>query len=59
MKFHKLALIFMMVCSLAVFANSSIYSQDDDDDDDSSSEEEMDSDQWQAQWMSIQPRKLT
>ncbi len=33
MKFHKL-LVFMMVFSLAVFANSSVYSQDDDDDDD-------------------------
>ena len=48
MKFHKL-LLFMMVFSLAVFANSSVYSQDDDDDDDMSSNEEMDSDQWQAQ----------
>jgi len=49
MKFHKL-LLFMMVFSLAVFANSSVYSQDDDDDDDmSSEEEEMDSDEWQRQ----------
>ena len=41
----------MMVFSLAVFANSSVFAQDDDDDDDDdmSSEEEMDSDQWQAQ----------
>ena len=50
MKFHKL-LVFMMVFSLAVFANSSVFSQDDDDDDDDdmSSSEEMDSDEWQAQ----------
>ena len=39
----------MMVCSLAVFANTSVFSQDDDDDDDDASSEEMDSDQWQAQ----------
>ena len=48
MKFHKL-LVFMMVFSLAVFANSSVYSQDDDDDDDMSEPEEMDEDMWQAQ----------
>lgn len=40
----------MMVFSLAVFANSSVYSQDDDDDDDDmSAPEEMDEDMWQAQ----------
>ncbi|MEO8664557.1 MAG: LysM peptidoglycan-binding domain-containing protein [Ignavibacteria bacterium] len=49
MKFHKLVL-FMMVFSLAVFANSSVFAQDDDDDDDMSEEpEEMDEDMWQAQ----------
>ncbi len=46
MKFHKL-LVFMMVFSLAVFANASI-AQDDDDDDDME-EEEMDEEMWQAQ----------
>jgi LysM repeat protein len=42
---------------LAVFANSSVFSQDDDDDDDMSSDEEMDSDQWQAQMDEYTARK--
>jgi len=47
MKFHKL-LLFMMMFSLAVFANSSVFAQDDDDDD-TEEPEEMDEDMWQAQ----------
>lgn len=55
MKFHKL-LVFMMVFSLAVLAQST-FAQDDDDDDDMSSEEEMDSDMWQAQMDEYTARK--
>jgi len=39
----------MMMFSLAVFANSSVFAQDDDDDDDMEEPEEMDEDMWQAQ----------
>ncbi len=51
MKFDKL-LLFLIVFSLAVFANSAVYGHDDDDDDDEEmrmEEEEMDEEAWQAQ----------
>lgn len=56
MKFHKL-LVFMMVFSLAVLANSAFAQDDDDDDDGSMSEEEMDEDTWQAQMDEYTARK--
>jgi LysM repeat protein len=56
MKFHKL-LVFMMVFSLAVIANSAFAQDDDDDDDGSMSEEEMDEDTWQAQMDEYTARK--
>jgi LysM repeat protein len=56
MKFHKV-LVFMMVFSLAVIANSAFAQDDDDDDDGSMSEEEMDEDTWQAQMDEYTARK--
>ncbi|MBV6478720.1 MAG: hypothetical protein HGGPFJEG_01477 [Ignavibacteria bacterium] len=56
MKFHKL-LVFMMVFSLAVFANV-VSAQDDDDDDEMEAEEvEMDEETWQAQMDEYTARK--